>query len=64
MKLADVMSALRLEAYAEVAFVLAAAAFLTVLVTTFMRRNREPFEHARRLPLAADGGAAREDRDE
>jgi cbb3-type cytochrome oxidase subunit 3 len=64
MKLADVMSQLRLEGYAEAAFILAAAAFLTVLVTTFMRRNREPFEHARWLPLADDRPAARGDRDE
>ncbi len=52
MKLGDVVSALVAPALAEAAFVIAAAAFLAVVVTTFLRKNRGPFEQARLLPLA------------
>ena len=55
MSLADVMSAMRLHGFAEAAFVLAFASFLTVLVTVFLRRNRAPFERARFMPLEDDG---------
>jgi len=51
MRLSDIMSAMQLTLYAEVAFVLALAGFLTVLVTLFLRANRVPFERARMLPL-------------
>lgn len=51
MKLSDVMSALELHVFAEIAFILVAAAFVTVLVTTFLRRNREPFARAVMIPL-------------
>jgi len=54
MKLSDVMGAMELHVFAEVAFVIAAAAFAAVVVTTFLRRNREPFERARLMPLAGD----------
>ena len=54
MSLTDVMSAMRLHWFAEAAFVLAAAGFATVLVTTFLRMNREAFERARLLPLVDD----------
>ena len=47
MSLSDIMSAMRLNLFAEAAFVLAAAGFLTVLVTLFLRANRAPFERAR-----------------
>jgi len=55
MSLADVMSAMRLHGFAEVAFVLAFASFLTVLVTMFLRGNRAPFERARFMPVEEDG---------
>ncbi len=51
MSLTDVMSAMRLHLFAEVAFVLAGAAFATVLVTVFLRSNRAAFERARLLPF-------------
>jgi cbb3-type cytochrome oxidase subunit 3 len=51
MSLTDIMSAMRLHLFAEAAFVLALAAFATVLVTVFLGRNRAAFERARFLPL-------------
>ncbi len=51
MSLTDVMSAMRLNLFAEAAFVLAGAAFATVLVTVFLRSNRAAFERARFLPF-------------
>ena len=54
MKLADVMSTMELHVFAEAAFVIAAAAFVAVVVATCLRRNREPFERARLMPLAGD----------
>jgi hypothetical protein len=54
MKLSDVMSAMELHVFAEVAFVIAAAAFAAVVVTTFLGRNREPFERARLMPITGD----------
>jgi hypothetical protein len=62
MKLSDVMSAMGLHVFAEVAFVIAAAAFATVVVTTLLRRNRAFFERARLMPLAGDDEVT--DRDE
>ena len=52
MSLTDVMSAMHLHWFTEAAFVLAAAGFATVLITTFLRRNRTAFEGARLLPFA------------
>jgi cbb3-type cytochrome oxidase subunit 3 len=51
MRLSDVMGGARLELFAEVGLVIFALAFATVLVTTFLRRNRAAFERARRMPL-------------
>jgi hypothetical protein len=51
MKLSDVMSAMPFHVFAEIALVIAAAGFLVVLVTTFLRRNREPFARASLIPL-------------
>jgi hypothetical protein len=52
MKMSDVVSAMGNHGFAEIALVIAAAGFLTVIVTTLLRRNREPFERARLMPLA------------
>jgi cbb3-type cytochrome oxidase subunit 3 len=51
MKLSDVMSAMHLHLFAEVALVIAVAGFLAVVIAAFLARNREPFERARRMPL-------------
>jgi cbb3-type cytochrome oxidase subunit 3 len=51
MSMTDIMSAMRLHLFAEAAFVLALAAFATVLVTVFRGDNRAAFERARFLPL-------------
>jgi cbb3-type cytochrome oxidase subunit 3 len=55
MKLGDVVGAMGISVFAEIGLVIAAAGFLTAVATTLLRRNREPFERARRLPLAEDG---------
>jgi cbb3-type cytochrome oxidase subunit 3 len=54
MSLVDVTSAMRLHVFAEVALVLAAAGFAGVLLSVFLRRNREHFERARFMPLEDD----------
>ena len=59
MSLSDIMSGMRLHIFAEAALFLASLAFLGVLVTTFLRRNREPFERARLIPLQDDAWAPR-----
>jgi cbb3-type cytochrome oxidase subunit 3 len=62
MSLGDIMSAMRLHLFAEAAFVLAGAAFATVLVTLLRSGNRAAFERARFLPLEDEpcpGSAAR-----
>ena len=51
MRLTDVMSGARLEVFAEIGLVIFAVAFVTVLVTTLLRRNQAAFERARHLPL-------------
>jgi hypothetical protein len=52
MKLGDVVGAMGVGYAAEIGLVIAAVGFAVVLVTTlFLRRNREPFERARRMPL-------------
>lgn len=54
MKLSDVMSAMQLAGYAEVALVIFFGVF--VLVAIYVARGRkERFEHASRLPLDDDG---------
>ena len=52
MKMSDVVSAMGHHVFAEIALVIVAAGFLTIIVTTLLRRNREPFERARLMPLA------------
>ncbi|MBX3128723.1 MAG: cbb3-type cytochrome c oxidase subunit 3 [Polyangiaceae bacterium] len=54
MKLSDVMSAMRLETYAEIAMVLFMLAFAGVVYQLLRRRNVAEFEHARQLPLSED----------
>jgi hypothetical protein len=56
MSLTDIMSAMRLNLFAEVAFLVALAGFATVLVTTFLSANRAAFERARFLPLEDESG--------
>lgn len=56
MSLTDVMSGFGLHVFAEAGLVLFGAAFVAIAVTTFLRRNREHFEHASLLPLEDDGG--------
>jgi cbb3-type cytochrome oxidase subunit 3 len=51
MKLSDVMSAMGLGGYAEVALVLFMAAFVAVAFQLFARRNAGEWERASRLPL-------------
>jgi hypothetical protein len=58
MSMSDIMSAMRLHLFAEVALVLSLAAFATVLVTVFLGKNRAPFERARLLPLEDEPGGA------
>ena len=54
MKLADVMSAMHFNVFAQIGLVIALAGFATVAVTIFLARNREPFRRASLLPLADD----------
>ena len=56
MSLTDVMSGFGLQLFAELGLVLFGGAFLAIAVTTFLRRNREPFERARFLPLDDEPG--------
>jgi hypothetical protein len=56
MRLADVMSAMQLGTYAEVALVLFMAAFFAVAVNLFLRKNAAAWEQARHLPLDAEPG--------
>lgn len=51
MRLSDIMSAMQLGTYAEVALVLFMAAFAAVGVNVFLRRNAGAWERARHLPL-------------
>jgi cbb3-type cytochrome oxidase subunit 3 len=51
MRLSDIMSALRLSAYAEVALVLFLLAFVAITLHVFRRKNAEEWELARHLPL-------------
>ena len=58
MSLTDLMSGFGLHLFAEAGLVLFGAAFLAIVVTTFLRRNREHFERARLLPLEKEPGAS------
>jgi hypothetical protein len=51
MRLSDIMSAMHLGTYPEVALVLFMAAFFAIGVHVFRRRNAELWERARHLPL-------------
>jgi cbb3-type cytochrome oxidase subunit 3 len=57
MSLTDIMSNARLEWFAEVALVLFAAAFATIVIRTLLRRRSE-IEYAARLPLDERNDAA------
>jgi cbb3-type cytochrome oxidase subunit 3 len=57
MSLTDVMSGFGLHRFAEAGLVLFGVAFLAIVVTTFLRRNREHFERARFLPLEKEPAA-------
>lgn len=59
MSLSEIMSAMQLHVFAEVGLVVFGAAFLCVLVTTFLGRNREAFERARFIPLDEEPAARR-----
>ena len=54
MKLADVVSAMHFDLFAQIALLIAVAGFATVLVSVFLARNREPFRQASLMPLAED----------
>jgi hypothetical protein len=54
MRLSDIMSAMQLGTYAEVALVLFMAAFLAIGVNVFRRHNAGAWEQARHLPLDAE----------
>jgi hypothetical protein len=51
MRLSDIMSAMHLGAYPEVALILFMAAFFAIAVNVFRRRNAEIWERARHMPL-------------
>jgi hypothetical protein len=51
MRLSDIMSAMHLGTYPEVALVLFMAAFVAVGVNVFRRANAQTWEKARHLPL-------------
>lgn len=57
MRLTDIMSSLRLEAYAEIALVIFLAVFVAIVIWTFSKRQKAVFDRARYLPLQ-DGGSA------
>jgi len=50
-RLSDIMSAMQLGSYAEVALVLFMAAFAAIGVNLLLRRNAAAWERARHLPL-------------
>ncbi len=54
MKLSDVMGRSGLVSFAEIALLLFIAAFIGIVIYTFMKRNREKYERARHMPLEDD----------
>jgi cbb3-type cytochrome oxidase subunit 3 len=54
MKLADVVSAMHFNLFAQIALLIAVAGFATVVASVFLARNREPFRQASLMPLADD----------
>jgi hypothetical protein len=57
MKLSDVMSAMQLTSYAEVALVLFMAAFAAIAIHVFRAGSAEGWEKARHLPLEPEPDA-------
>lgn len=62
MKLSDVMSAMQLTSYAEVALVLFMAAFAAIAIHVFRAGSAEAWEQARHLPLEPDPDESRHTR--
>jgi cbb3-type cytochrome oxidase subunit 3 len=62
-RLSDIMSAMQLASYAEVALVLFMLAFLAIGIHVFRRRNAGIWEHARHLPLEPEHQPASPPRD-
>ncbi len=58
MRLSDIMSAMQLGTYAEVALVLFMAAFFAIALNVFRRGNAAAWEQARHLPLDDEQPAA------
>lgn len=54
MRLSDIMGAMQLSGYAEVALLLFVAAFGAIVFQVFSARKAEAWEAARRLPLQDD----------
>lgn len=54
MKLSDIMGHAGLSAYAEIALILFLAAFVAVLVRTFLSSDRAELDRVSRLPLEDD----------
>lgn len=59
MKLSDVMGRAGLASWAEVGLLLFVAAFIGIVIYTFLRRNQATFERARHMPLDEDDDAPR-----
>jgi hypothetical protein len=55
MRLGDIMSAMRLSTYPEIALVLFLAAFAAIAIHVFRSENAAAWEQARHLPLEPDG---------
>ena len=62
MRLSDVISAMQLSHYAEIALVLFLLAFMAIALQLFGKRNQREWEAARRLPLREDGDGTDETR--
>ena len=61
MGLSDIMSAMHLSTYPEVALLLFLGAFAAITVHVFHSKNAPDWELARHLPLESDGAAVRAD---
>jgi hypothetical protein len=59
MRLSDIMSAMHLSSYAEVALVLFMIAFAAIAVQVLRARESCTWERARHLPLEHEGAAVR-----
>jgi cbb3-type cytochrome oxidase subunit 3 len=58
MRLSDIMSAMHLSSYAEVAMVLFMAAFAAIVFHVFGRDHADEWEAARQMPLEEDSQLA------